>query len=376
MLFISLGLLAGCSSTPLAGTAEQRDLGQVILTSGLEFSLSPGTIVTNTESSVEARAAIPLPRLTLSTGPRGASALDITVDNVLAAAVLRVRRITALTSRDMAGCPDQAAAATIVCDSPDADPLCQAPAFERDDVTPTQIHVQLNQQGCRRISYGIDLTDADAHSALQFAVFGKSSTLDQLKSALSAAAAHDPDFVVLLGDDAENSSLNGLRKLDFVLRRSGLAAVVLPGDGEIVEGSRRQFLQTFGPLDFRWDVKGVQMVAFYSANKALGANGISRLRSTLSRLDPSLPLLTFTHTPPLDPMGPRDDGFESELEGARTLSTLADQGVDALFVGHINDATTETINDVKMYLTSVQRANEYLWVRVDNGKVSVEHRGL
>ncbi|QED34577.1 hypothetical protein FRD00_22180 [Persicimonas caeni] len=395
-LVASAGLLTGCSDAQLAGTAEQRDLGHTVLQRGLEFRLSPGTITGDTETSVEARASAPLPTFSLSSGPSEFDSVSVTLTNVHRHARVRVAQITALDSGEMLGCPTNAERLPITCESAETDPACAAPTLERPETQRSEFELELSQPSCTRVSYNVELSGQpdmpdqpevpdqpeipdqqdDAPAPLRFAVLGRTASLDELRRALDRATADDPDLVVLLGDNAENASLNGLRELELVLRRADYPAVVIPGEGEIVEGSRQPFLETFGPFDYRFGLKDVHMLAFYSAEGALGQDGATRLQSTLQRLGTERPRLLFTHTPPIDPVGPRDQGFESQIEGARTLSILTDAGVDALFVGHINDAHSGTINGVQTHLTSVERAGEYLWVEVDAGEVDVERRKL
>ena len=380
MLFISWGIIAGCGDDGLAGTAEQRDLGQVVLRRGVQFKLSPGTIVRDTEDSVEARASAPLPSFSVTTGPDGAGSISVTLTNIHRHAAVQVQQITALDATEMLGCPETVDASPITCADENADensePACEPPAVENVDNRRAQIEFELGQQGCRRISYSVVLPEQQAQTPLRFAVLGRTGTLDQLRRALDQATADDPDLVVLMGDNTENASLNGLRELELVLSRADYPAVVIPGEDEIVEGSRTQFLQTFGPFDYRFGLKDAHLVAFFSAEAELGQDGVSRLQNTLRRLGAERPRLLFTHTPPIDPVGPRDEDFESQIEGVRTLSILAEQAVDALFVGHINDSHAGQVNGVQTYLTSVENAGEYLWVEVEGDDVTVERRSL
>jgi hypothetical protein len=346
-----------------------------VLDRGLEFRLSPGTIATSSEIAVEARASAPLPRFSLATGPDERT-VSVTVSNVHRDAQVRVQQIRPLSAEQMPDCPESADTATITCTETPQDAGCESPSMQDDSDRRAEFHVELTLPACRLVSYSVELSDQASAQPLRFAVIGRTTSLDQLGRALDRAIADDPDVVMLLGDNAQNASLNGLRELALVLRRADYPAVVLAGEDEIVEGSRRQFLQTFGPFDFRFGLKGVHLAAFFSAQAELGEDGVERLHDTLSRLSDTRPKLLFTHTPPIDPIGPRDEGFESQIEGARTLSVLAENGVDALFTGHINDSHRDTVNGVETYLTSVEEAEEYLWVEVDRDEVSVTRRGL
>ncbi len=380
LLFILFNTLCpalfSCSDAGRPTTSEQRDLGHTVLRRGLEFRLTPGAVVTRNEESVQARASSPLPRLALSSGPDGARDVHITLENVHRDARLVVLRVNPLSSSEMLGCPDARDGVPIACAQQPDEPACTAPEVERPSNTRTELSFEATLEGCWRASYALEFDDDAAAEPLRIGVVGRTASLGELEDALEAATADEPDFIVLLGDNAENSSLNGLRQLELVRERVDYPAVILPGEEELVDGSRSLFLETFGPFDFRWDIKGVQHVAFYSADGELGEGGVARLANTISRLDDNRPKLAFTHTPPVDPIGPRDRGFEGELEGARTLSALSEHGVDRLFVGHINDTARESINDMRVHLTSVERTREFLWVVVDGDEVSVERREL
>lgn len=385
LLFVALGYLGsiaagGCSDENVVGTAEQRNLGDIELDDGLAFSLQPGTIDQHTRESVEARASVPLPQFSLSTGAQAAQQIRVTLANIHRDAQIRVLTNTPLSETTMAGCPADTTREIVDCVSSPTHESCQPPALSREDGKRSEASLTIDVEPCTRRSFTVELaTDEAQNSATQpmrMAVLGRAESLEELRRALEAATDDEPDFVVLLGDAVENSSLNGLRDLDFLLRSVDFPAVVLPGEVELVDDNRAQFLQVFGPFDFGWEVRGVHHYAFYSATAELGENGITRLRSVLKRMESSHQTLLFTHTPPTDPIGPRNQGFLSQIQAARVLSLISDSTVDAFFVGHINDGATVDLNAIKMYLTSVERTHEYLSVQVDEASVNVTRRSF
>ncbi|AWV89501.1 metallophosphoesterase family protein [Bradymonas sediminis] len=373
-ILLALGCLAsGCSDDGAAGTEEQRNLGDIALHSGLSFSLRPGTIDQFTQNSVEARASVPLPQFSLSAGPMPAEQVRITLANIHRDATVRVLREAPLTTRSRSNCPNETSREAIECASTPEHPSCAAPELTRAEGIRSEATLLVDLDACTRRSYTVERGDADAAGSdmVRLAVLGRAASLDELGRALDAATADSPDFVLLLGDAAENSSLNGLRDLDFLLRRVDFPAVMLPGEDELVDGKRARFLEVFGPFDFGWQVGDAQFYAFYSADATLSDDGLSRLRNVLGRMQSNHPTLLFTHTPPTDPLGPRDQGFRSQLQAARVLSLLSESTIDAFFVGHINDRATEDINSIKMYLTSVERSQEYLSVHINGDEINV-----
>lgn len=369
--------LSGCGDERPVGAAEQRDLGTIALSDNLLFSLHPGTIDQHTSTAVQARASAPLPEFFLSSGPVPAEQIRIKLANIHRDASVRVIRDAPLSALEMPGCPEAPTGAPVDCLTTPEHAVCAAPA--RADAGPRRSETSLvvDLGACTRRSYRVERS-ADIGpappAAVRMAVLGRADSLAQLRRALEAASAQVPDFVLLLGDMVENSSLNGLRDLDFLLRDLDFPAVVLPGEDELVDGKRARFLEVFGPLDFGWSVGDVQFYTFYSADANLTDNGIMRLRDVLGRMDPDRPTLLFTHTPPIDPLGPRDQGFRSQIQAARALSLISDAGVDALFVGHIRDSASVDIHNIKVYLTSVAPSEEYLWVEVDAGALRVARR--
>jgi|GEM_PF-4690735 len=371
--------VSGCGDDSTTRAAEQRDLGTISLSDSLLFSLRPGTIDQHTPSAVQGRASVPLPDFFLSSGPLAAEQIRIKLANIHRDATIRVVRDAPLNALEMPNCPETPERAPIECMTTPEHPICAAPALSRTDLKRSEISLVVDLDACTRRSFRVERS-ADAHAAqpraMRMAVLGRADTLGQLRLALEAAIAEAPDFVLLLGDMVENSSLNGLRDLDFLLRELDYPAVVLPGEDELVDGKRTRFLEVFGPLDFGWDVGNVHFYTFYSANAKLSDNAILRLRNVLERLDPSRPTLLFTHTPPTDPLGPRDQGFHSQIQAARVLSLISDSEVDAFFVGHIRDSASVDLQDIKIYLTSIARSAEYLWVEVEGDALSVTRRTL
>lgn len=377
---VALSALVGCGESTSAGTAEQRDLGEATLNTGLSFSLQLGTIDDQTDSSVRARASMPLPQFTFISSSDQPQQASLQLANIHRKATLQVLEYSRLSANSFSDCPSEVDTTPVVCaqsrGAEDAPQGCEAPQIERKPAQQSVINAEFELQPCTRTTFALKLAPAE-NLEQHFKVFGRAESLAQLQEALILATRSDPDFLILLGDIAENASLNGLRELDFVLRQADYPAVVLPGEREVKDGARSRFLSTFGPFDLRWDVGESQFYAFYSAGGALSERGVSILQRQLERLDPERPAFALTHTPPFDPIGPRDQGFTSELEAARTMSLLSSSGVDMLFSGHINAQNSREFNGVLTHLTSLEGAHEFLSVQVSaDGEIHVEREAL
>lgn len=362
---------AGCGDDPRAGTREQRGLGDVWLRDDLQFSLQPGTIDDSTSRQVSARASVPLPQFSLAAGPLGADRISVRLANTHRDAQVFVLMSAPLSAASMAGCPATNSSEPIICAEQPQHVICRPLQTVRETMRRATLSVEVDVPACSRLSFGLRRTQPEGDNDLKFAVLGRAESLLDLERALREAAAWGPDFVVLLGDAAENASLNGLREVDFLLRQVDLPAVVLPGESELVKSSHTQFLATFGPFDIGWEVAGSQFYAFYSADGRLGDNGLVRLNTALKRLDATRPAFLFTHTPPFDPLGARDQGFVSAIEAGRTMSVINEAGIDAFFAGHIRAQAHETLNNTPFYLTHIAPDAPFLWVRVAGGEIAV-----
>ena len=183
-------------------------------------------------------------------------------------------------------------------------------------------------------------------------VVGKTASPDNLREALDALSERDIDMATLLGDNATGVDVGRLENLSRLAADYDFPAYVMPGEDETTPNSRANFRQVFGAYDYNFDFKGTRFVLMYSAGGIVGSKRIFQLRSTLVRFAPSQPVVVWTHTPPVDPLGARNDGFLSEIEASRMLSVMSEYGADLLITGHINDAHDVDVRDIDMRVTS------------------------
>ena len=150
---------------------------------------------------------------------------------------------------------------------------------------------------------------------------GPSATLSTIEDAAEIAVAENADFIVLLGDATASVDAEGMNNLESVINGLPLPVILVAGEQEQGVEAGAGYLKRFGPHEHSWRLKGAKFFTFFSATGSLGDAGIDRLDSTLAQLqrrsDNTLPIIGFTHIPPLDLEGTRDAGFRNQLEGAR-----------------------------------------------------------
>ncbi|MGM0555392.1 MAG: metallophosphoesterase family protein [Myxococcota bacterium] len=350
-LFILLALSQlGCAEDFPAGTTEQRGVGEVSFDSGVALGLQPGAANINGETSVTMRAAAPEPTLSISTLGSDAPMLAVEIQNVPTQAELQVTNIVERNSTASPDCPDETAG-QVRCEETN-DPRCTAPTATRPADDPETIRFEWTQPKCLQTNFRIALPAAERETQLRVGVVGKTSDADNTREALDAFDGRDIDYAVLLGDNAAGRKLSQLQKLSALVAEYDFPVYVLPGEAETTPTSRANFRAVFGPYDFNYRFKGTRFLVLYSAGGIVGSRRIFQLRNTLLRFAPDAPIVVLTHTPPIDPLGARNDGFLSELEAARTLSIMSDFGADLLLTGHINDAHEVDVRGIDMRVTS------------------------
>jgi predicted phosphodiesterase len=339
----------GCAEDFPAGTAEQRGVGETTLESGVTLELLPGAATVTDDTSVTMRAAAPEPTLSISTLGSDSPALSIEIRSVPAAAEIQVTNIVERDSAASPACPDEVAGQIRCAQS--TDPRCEAPATTRPADDPETMRFEWSQPRCLQTNFRVALPDADRERDLRVGVVGHTDDADNTRDALDTLQSRDPDYAILLGDNAAGHKLSQLQSLSALLADYDFPVYVLPGEQETTPTSRANFRAVFGPYDFNYQFKGTRFVVLYSAGGIVGSRRIFQLRSTLLRFAPQDPIVVVTHTPPIDPLGARNDGFLSEIEAARTLSIMSDFGADLLLAGHIHDAHRLDVRDIDMRVT-------------------------
>jgi hypothetical protein len=346
----------GCAEDFPAGTAEQRGVGEVALESGVTFELVPGAARLDDDATLVARTASPEPTMSVSTLANDSPTLTIEIENVPRTAEIE---ITNFLERDSAASPDcpESTDGVTRCDE-SSDPRCDMPPVTQPGDDPNIRRFEWTQDRCLRTSFRIAIPDEERQKPMRVGLVGSTASPDNTREALDALVDETPDFVVLLGDNAIGSEVARLNSLANLLTDYDFPSYVLPGENETTPTSRASFRAVFGPYDFNYDFKGTRFVLMYSAGGILGSRRIFQLRSALVRFADIQPVVVLTHTPPIDPIGARNDGFLSELEGARTLSILAEFGADLLIAGHVNDAHDVDARGVDMRVTSAEEYGE------------------
>lgn len=328
-------------------------MGEVSLQSGVTLQFVPGAAQLRDDNRVVARAAAPEPTLSISTLSSAAETFSIEITNVPAHAELRVTSIVERDTTVSPACPEQTAGQIQCLDSDD--PRCTAPETTTLSDDPNSVVFEWSQPGCIRTNFTISPPPTAEPEAMRIGVVGRTSSPRNTREALDTLTEEDPRLVFMLGDNAEGSSLSELNRLASLLDSYDFPTYLLPGEAETTPSSRANFRAVFGPYDHNFRHGGVRFVVLYSAGGIVGSTRIFQLRNTLLRFADKDPIVVLTHTPPVDPLGARNDGLLSEIEGARTLSILSDFGADLLLTGHINDAHDLDVRGLDMYVTSAAK---------------------
>lgn len=362
-LALCAACVTGCDVSALNTAGTQRGLGEATISAlDLNVALLPGVVrgASASDREVILRVSAGVGRLTIRTGDTASGDLLVTIRNVHPEASLSPRSVRqVLPSGSLENdCPAEDDGLLVNCLTAPADPRCQPPDTTRPADEPTTLNFPLTLSPCREATFSLELPEASGEDPVSFVVLGSmgdEGTLRQVVS-LEQQAGQTHDFTVLLGDALEDSSAEAIARLDDTAREAPWPVVALPGREEIKDDEGLFFERYVGAFDYRWTLKNVQFVTFYSAEAKLAPRGLSNLESFLRameseeqrwrqsegvELEPGQarvwPVIAFTHTPPFDPSGAREDAFRSRLEASRVMSLLAEYSVHSLFAGHLLD---------------------------------------
>ena len=373
----ALWAMSSCRGNDAELSLSQRELGE-LKSDALDLSaeLIPGLwrSIDEQEALLTGRASAGVGRFTIRSGAESPETLRLALSNVHPRAKLNARRLRRLTQDETLGeeCAEaQLAPFDVTCSGEGAEEARCAPRpVERAG---TQAIFEIAVAPCAEATYELELDAETRLEPLSFVVVGSMDNLETLSQIVSAERelGHEHDFYMLLGDALEASGSAFISDLDRTLRELQIVAVLTPGEEEIGEDQGQYYEQRFGAFEYRFTLKGTQLVTFYSARQRLNSRGLVTLNGSLRamlaedqrvrasrELEPgqtrALGALAFTHTPPFDPNGPRGAGLQSRLEAAQVTSLLSAAGVHTLFAGHILDQAQVVDSRPQLVLTASQ----------------------
>lgn len=337
-IWLLAAALAGCGPSDESAVAASV-ANQFTTESGVEVRIDPGAVLDRQSDSPLLWAAHPRPSLTAESGPDDPTPTPLPLANLSPAATATRTTVERFEADGQETCADEPSE-TIDC-SEGGEPLCEGPGLQFDAEVATRADLTVDLPPCTRLTVEIG-ADRRTETRLRLAVAGRTGTPGPLTDIAGRAAERDATLLVLTGDHAEDSTNEDLQALSDRLRRLPVPVVALPGEREAAGPSLNNFQTLLGPPELSWEIQlasGVlQFVDVASPNQTLGSDGVEDLADRLGDFDQGTPLVTLTHTPPLDPKSLRDRGFRSRIEGARALSAMAGEEVDLLLAGHV--ATT------------------------------------
>ena len=172
-------------------------------------------------------------------------------------------------------------------------------------------------------------------STFRFAVWGNNASNTEVQARIiDAVNASDAEFAVISGDLTEFGSTADLKsaqeQLDLGLLVPWFATL---GDRDIVGQAGNDYVGMIGSSNFCFDAGPVRIAVIDSADRAIGADVRSQLRSWLGGAslgwndEPPAASLVVTHVPPFDVYGTRTLALKDRSEAASISATLRRSGV-------------------------------------------------
>ena len=177
-----------------------------------------------------------------------------------------------------------------------------------------------------------------------------------LKATIDAinALSNQPDFVIHTGDVTHLSKPEQFDLAKGLLGSLRAPLLALPGEHDVLSGSRTAFLGAFPPTSgsdgwFSWEARGVHYVALvnvfdFEQMGKLGSNQLAWLERDLAGLPASRPIVVFAHVP-LYALYPQW-GWTTE-DGAKALALLRRFDAVTVLNGHIHQVIEHTEGNIR-----------------------------
>lgn len=244
----------------------------------------------------------------LAFDPSAAGALELSIDNCLADATLRVTTVSGVEVRSQ----------------------------RRPPVGRTSCRWHVAHQGEAALRLSLTSAYGAPEERWRFAMLSDVQGQFHLGRRVFQRINLDPTirFVVAAGDFTESGTLPELRQWQSALRELHVPLYGTPGNHEVVEWSS-EYATMFGRSSYRFVYRGVQYTFLDSSAASIDPIVVAQLRGWLAEGRDRVHIVV-THIPPIDPVGERNLGFSSRDEAARLLAMLARGGVDLTLYGHLH----------------------------------------
>jgi len=344
-------------------------------------------------SALEFRALGAVGTLALDTGEDVPETTEILLTNLHPSAVATVEQITG-EATFASSCATTAARTDCVTAPAGTCPAATlvragtiTVAGEERALLPAESLLSVALAPCARTIVSVDIPEASQLEPLRFLVVGKAQGIRDLDAARFIAEADGPelDFILLAGDALVSDTPQRLEQLYDELLELETPVMLMQGaeESQAIADSAgprsTELARAFGAQEFIVTIKDVQFVSYFSLSAQLGRDEPFRrlkayLQSSLTQnnrfvaeldaidnpqdlptsrriarmgelrdltpgnADPRFfPILAMSYVPPFDTDPARNQGMLSQQQAARTMSLLAEYGVDTLFTGRIDD---------------------------------------
>jgi len=304
----ALASLAGCRNS--GGEQERFDRSfepSALSLSGLELSAFPAKVRLESSRPFVRAAA---PTLTLEIGSSEATTLELVLENLPAASEL----------------------------SPSAERL--------RPLGPTSYEATLRlRPGMNRFQ-----VQSSAQGPVRFALISAVQTSTEVFRAFAEdVRLRQPELVLCMGDIADHGSAEEMNTMAEAMRSLGAPFYSTIGNHDLFGDAADRFEELFGPTTVSFDHRGVQVLLLDSASAGLAPSAIAWVEDELARR--SGPALVLTHVPPIDDSGLRNHAFRVRDEALQLLDVLGRARADHLFVGHVHDYKTYSLNGVPVHIS-------------------------
>lgn len=207
--------------------------------------------------------------------------------------------------------------------------------------------------------------DPPVKDEFTFAVMGDSQGHNEILSVI-LSELEGCDFAFLCGDLTPSGTESEFAAFQATINESAVPVYTTPGNHDVKAGDDNEYRLRLGPVEYDFEYCGVRFAVVDSSDLNITAGQIEWIRDVFQDADRRV---MMTHVPCYDPLGDNHTLWPESCE--RVLGLIGNDGVDAVFAGHIHAFNHTRIAETDLVISGGAGATlvdgDHHYVRVSAG---------
>jgi predicted phosphodiesterase len=207
--------------------------------------------------------------------------------------------------------------------------------------------------------------DPPVKDEFTFAVMGDSQGHNEVLGVI-LSELEGCDFAFLCGDLTPSGRESEFAAFQATINESAVPVYTTPGNHDVKADDDNEYRSRLGPPEYDFEYCGVRFAVVDSSDLNISAGQIDWIRGVFQDADRRV---MMTHVPCYDPFGDNHTLWPESCE--RVLELIGNDGVDAVFAGHIHAFNHTRIAETEMVISGGAGATlvdgEHHYVKVSVG---------